>query len=1241
MMCNSILFVFFATAIAMAPPKITSDEHQIQEHEQIGKFLEVAAHTNVKLVCSGRFESLEFTYPKLDDHLGYDEEEVNGRRSISVDDAYGDVILEIKDVKETDTGSYGCRATDHTSLNESVYIFVQEENSFVPLKALGFAYPHGHVIIPCKATSFFDKSDIKLRGNGKAIKDAQKHYDHRYGFKLTKKMYESRPIAQVPFECSHPGLPHSKKSGEAVTYLITEKEEEPESGEDEDYQLYWTESSEWPHQGMNYTLTCHLTYSGKGPFLAYVNKLQTSCPRCSNDPNSPAYSEMNRMIDKGIHAKIRIPEMSAEDTGDFTCSWSREGRTQNKVITKKIEVSPTVNQIKIVTRSPSTVNVAEGEPLSLNAKIAIYPKNKELYRTKWIRNVVLPMERDEKVQLLVSDADKTISSDSEDNVFDESLVFNGNAAKVSSNGRYLLRISHGDVQETIAWDVNVTSEKVLPRALIHTEPKFELFGQKFFMLGALVEVDCIVAANPRAELKIGRRMKPHENGEFANIPRLFDRNDVNGTYEVATRWRVNVREEMEVQCQGIRDGKSKNARVTIYVAQNEPTATRRVGKHRNAMSNEDAREIVEGDNVAINCMIPDSVDWNVTWWKGDKQLVAVPFKDSVSRHVTSSIRNITVANGGEYICQLQKGDEIKKLSVMVNVEKSSAPTLIKPLPSQPLSLVYDEFAEIPCNIEGSPTPEFVWYKDNQMYRHGDTNLKNGSLIIPRVGAEDEGNFRCEARNRAGWAEYKLKVKVPDAPQGLTTGIVATLVTAFVVLGICLGAVLFYARWQNKRLKLKEAAMLQLYEQMIKSQPGPLTEANLKLPIDQRVYQLPYKNEFELDRKNLELEGLLGQGNFGRVHRGLLKKPNSDAAEDRLEVAVKSPLNKYDVAQYRMLAEELKIMCAIGKHPNVLALVGAVTDCMKRGELFVVFELCENDSLRNYLLKHKASFLNELNKVQDDDDGYMRPKSAHKSQYASETDPNWESQRLLEENASMLSTSDLIAFSYQIASGMEYLSSIPCLHRDLAARNVLLTSTRICRIADFGMARKQEGDYYKTVMNKNESVPYRWMSIEAIRDQKFTVQSDVWSFGILLYEIFDLGGVPYPSCSNFDLFPRLVAGYRNARPPYAHENIYSLMLQCWTFTPEQRPSFLQCMIFLKEQLRIASPKYYYNLENQLHEEMRKQNQLSSWLEPSHPPQNEPEDPRILASFSPQPSTSTAERIYIPEFPNKKDAGKISQ
>ncbi|XP_050690899.1 vascular endothelial growth factor receptor 1-like isoform X2 [Eriocheir sinensis] len=159
-----------------------------------------------------------------------------------------------------------------------------------------------------------------------------------------------------------------------------------------------------------------------------------------------------------------------------------------------------------------------------------------------------------------------------------------------------------------------------------------------------------------------------------------------------------------------------------------------------------------------------------------------------------------------------------------------------------------------------------------------------------------------------------------------------------------------------------------------------------------------------------------------------------------------------------------------------------------------------------------------------------------------------------------STHDLLSWGWQVAHGMAYLSKRNILHGDLAARNLLLADNNVVKISDFGLSR----DIYKDNIykkKKDDLMPIKWMSVEGIRDRIFSEQSDVWAFGITLWEIFSLGGAPYPNIDCIDLLRHLEDGHRMGCPKYANDDIHTVMMECWRTEPMERPPFSQLVDIL--------------------------------------------------------------------------------
>ncbi|KAM8714263.1 hypothetical protein ACLKA7_014404 [Drosophila subpalustris] len=154
----------------------------------------------------------------------------------------------------------------------------------------------------------------------------------------------------------------------------------------------------------------------------------------------------------------------------------------------------------------------------------------------------------------------------------------------------------------------------------------------------------------------------------------------------------------------------------------------------------------------------------------------------------------------------------------------------------------------------------------------------------------------------------------------------------------------------------------------------------------------------------------------------------------------------------------------------------------------------------------------------------------------------------------LKYADLLDIAQQVAVGMDFLAQNKIVHRDLAARNVLISLDRTIKIADFGLSRDV---YHENVYRKSGGsgkLPIKWLALESLTHQVYTSQSDVWSFGVLLYEIITLGGMPYPSISPRDLLQLLRQGQRMKRPEGCTDELFKLMERCWCSIPANRPTF---------------------------------------------------------------------------------------
>lgn len=258
--------------------------------------------------------------------------------------------------------------------------------------------------------------------------------------------------------------------------------------------------------------------------------------------------------------------------------------------------------------------------------------------------------------------------------------------------------------------------------------------------------------------------------------------------------------------------------------------------------------------------------------------------------------------------------------------------------------------------------------------------------------------------------------------------------------------------------------------------------------------IPKDKKWVLNHEDVSLGELLGKGNFGEVYKGTLK--------DKTPVAVKTC--KEDLPQELKIKflQEAKILKQYD-HPNIVKLIGV---CTQRQPVYIIMELVPGGDFLSFLRKRKDE----------------------------------------------LKLKQLVRFSLDVAAGMLYLEGKNCIHRDLAARNCLVGENNTLKISDFGMSRQEDGGVYSSSGLKQ--IPIKWTAPEALNYGRYSSESDVWSFGILLWETFSLGVCPYPGMTNQQAREQVERGYRMSAPQNCPEEIFTIMMKCWDYKPENRPKF---------------------------------------------------------------------------------------
>ncbi|XP_049778733.1 uncharacterized protein LOC126175796 [Schistocerca cancellata] len=399
---------------------------------------------------------------------------------------------------------------------------------------------------------------------------------------------------------------------------------------------------------------------------------------------------------------------------------------------------------------------------------------------------------------------------------------------------------------------------------------------------------------------------------------------------------------------------------------------------------------------------------------------------------------------------------------------------------------------------------------------------------------------------------------------------------------------FTARCLSRRVRRRRAKLC--FQELAEKGPGPGSAA---APASTPA---PAEWESSLDAEEpgdgwevsagrlLLADQLLGEGAFGLVRRGLLRQPGRPP----LPVAVKMLRDDPSPEDVRQFEREIELMKCVGRHPHIVSMVGCVTNPAR-----LIVEYCELGDLLHFLRRawvavsqRESCCDNKIKYAQllatpGTPDGYYNQNAciAHNHMYDMQNELSSSEAQEEDDTEVALKPSDLLSFARQIAMGMEYLSSNHVVHRDLAARNVLVCSNRTVKISDFGLSRDiyEQNIYRKTGSGR---LPVKWMAIESLVHQIYTSQSDVWSFGVLLWEIVTLGATPYPGTPTGRVLRLLCSGYRMECPPNCSQELYEIMLCCWKMKPKDRPTFTYLRQQLDSLLENASPQEYLNLDSMM-------------------------------------------------------------
>uniref|UniRef100_W5LC30 receptor protein-tyrosine kinase n=1 Tax=Astyanax mexicanus TaxID=7994 RepID=W5LC30_ASTMX len=423
--------------------------------------------------------------------------------------------------------------------------------------------------------------------------------------------------------------------------------------------------------------------------------------------------------------------------------------------------------------------------------------------------------------------------------------------------------------------------------------------------------------------------------------------------------------------------------------------------------------------------------------------------------------------------------------------------------------------------QAAPSPVTVKYYEKQEQETSYTILRSKGTNVTLNGLKPDTSYllQIRARTAAGYGSSSRKFEFETSPDSfsissensqvvliaISSAVAIILLT--VVLYIVIGRFCGYSKSKHPD------------EKRLHFGNGHLRLPGIRTYVDPHTYEDPSQavHEFakELDASCIAIDKVVGAGEFGEVCSGRLKLPS----KKEICVAIKTLKAGYTEKQRRDFLSEASIMGQFD-HPNIIRLEGVVT---RSKPVMIVTEYMENGSLDSFLRKHDAQF----------------------------------------------TVIQLVGMLRGIASGMKYLSDMGYVHRDLAARNILVNSNLVCKVSDFGLSRVLEDDPEAAYTTRGGKIPIRWTAPEAIAYRKFTSASDVWSYGIVLWEVMSYGERPYWEMSNQDVIKAVDEGYRLPPPMDCPAALYQLMLDCWQKDRNNRPKFEQIVSILDKLIRNPS------------------------------------------------------------------------
>ncbi|XP_070560632.1 fibroblast growth factor receptor homolog 1-like [Ptychodera flava] len=579
----------------------------------------------------------------------------------------------------------------------------------------------------------------------------------------------------------------------------------------------------------------------------------------------------------------------------------------------------------------------------------------------------------------------------------------------------------------------------------------------------------------------------------------------------------------------------------------------------------------EGQSAALSCTPTANPNVDTVGWillNGDKKSGR-----------TLSFTDLTRDMSGYYTCEASNtfyDGSIGTGSSRTYLDVHFGPSVQRYKSDDTVKADIGSTAILACAMTANPTPSFTWQKSGRDIDSTFEEITEGTtttsvFTISSVTKSDYGDYTCTASNVVSSDICKIKL-VQKGLSASTKAIIGVVCVLIIIIGI--GAAIGYyiyrrrkytqnqqsnggqeeeLRYENieendrgnseekggyEEFEFKQEGQVKGDDQG-QYQPLDFTRSeqdstymsleakfkSLKKPVSGTTNKYMTADELSrtFPREHISMLNVIGEGSFGRV----TKATATDIAdkEGKTVVAVKTVKNKSSDDYKKKLDLELDILKCIGTHKNVVCLLGC---CTQAEPVYIIMEFMTQGNLQKYLRDYR---------------------SEKTGVYANADSKSW-----------VIQGKDLISFASQIASGMEYLASKSFVHGELTARSILVTDDhRMCKISNIGL--RGDTNIEKKRL-KETRLPIRWFAPETLKSGEYSSVSDVWSFGIVLWEISTLGFTPYPNGESVGKVKEFIKkGFRMKRPTYCDVKLYSVMKKCWAENKTERPSFPKLVIEL--------------------------------------------------------------------------------